>query len=359
MVSTIARFTIERGGYAASTRHAGQRHLASTSRTTITTAATSRSARDGYLYIGFGDGGGGGDPDSTGSGHDRLARLDFLRSMSTVRSTVCNSARQSVRGPACVLRGSHGLVQQLSRDLRLGIPQPMALELRFWRPAIFGPATWDKARVEEIDRVERGGNYGWDCREGMAAYTGPPGSAAAVCSTIPAASLINPVHQYGRSLGFSVTGGFVYRGTALARARGALSVRRLRQRPNLAARRRAAARSRRKSCSTRSLSIASFGQGNDGELYVVDIAGGGVAQDRRRRRRRAGRSAGADAAIGHGLRERRESEPAGHGPDSVRRLPRRSGRTARRRSAGSRSRTARRSAWAPTATSRSRTARCS
>ena len=33
--------------------------------------------------------------------------------------------------------------------------------------------------------------------------------------TIPAASLVNPVHQYGRSLGFSVTGGFVYRGTAL------------------------------------------------------------------------------------------------------------------------------------------------
>ena len=123
---------------------------------------------------------------------------------------------------------------------------------------------------EEIDQVRRGGNYGWDCREGTSTF----GSPAASCAS--ATGLIDPVHQYGRSLGFSVTGGYVYRGSALpalvgsylfadygsgriwrlvASASGGFSAQELLD---------------------TSLSIASFGEGNDGELYVVDIAGGGL-----------------------------------------------------------------------------------
>ncbi len=62
---------------------------------------------------------------------------------------------------------------------------------------------------EEIDIVENGGNYGWDCREGMHDFRDP----APVCSE--RSGFIEPVWEYERSLGVSVTGGFVYRGPTL------------------------------------------------------------------------------------------------------------------------------------------------
>jgi glucose/arabinose dehydrogenase len=60
---------------------------------------------------------------------------------------------------------------------------------------------------EEIDRVVVGGNFGWRCREGTLATGLLP------CG--PAQDLLPPVADYGRSQGASVTGGYVYRGTAI------------------------------------------------------------------------------------------------------------------------------------------------
>ena len=167
---------------------------------------------------------------------------------------------------------------------------------------------------EEIDRVARGGNYGWNCREGAAAFSGTQSPA---CSTLPSAGFANPVHQYGRSLGFSVTGGFVYRGSALPALVG-------------------------------SYLFADYGSGRIWRL-VWNGSGGFTAQElldtnlsdlvvrarqrrralcrrhrrrrlvqARRRRRRCAGAAGADAAVGHGLRRRRRSEPARLGPVPVR-----------------------------------------
>jgi uncharacterized repeat protein (TIGR03806 family) len=62
---------------------------------------------------------------------------------------------------------------------------------------------------EEVDLVERGGNYGWNCREGKSEYA----SAGPSCTAI--AGLADPVHDYPRPDGNSVTGGFVYRGSAI------------------------------------------------------------------------------------------------------------------------------------------------
>lgn len=59
---------------------------------------------------------------------------------------------------------------------------------------------------EEIDVIVRGGNYGWDYREGTIArpnsWSSPPA----------AAQLIEPIWDYGHSEGLSITGGFVYHG---------------------------------------------------------------------------------------------------------------------------------------------------
>jgi uncharacterized repeat protein (TIGR03806 family) len=59
---------------------------------------------------------------------------------------------------------------------------------------------------EEIDLITRGGNYGWEYREGLTA--GPKTEPA------PAgAQFIDPIWDYGQSQGYSITGGFVYHGT--------------------------------------------------------------------------------------------------------------------------------------------------
>jgi hypothetical protein len=60
---------------------------------------------------------------------------------------------------------------------------------------------------EEIDLVEAGDNLGWPIMEGLHCF--PPPNASG-CED---PSLVLPIAEYGRGLGFSVTGGYVYRGT--------------------------------------------------------------------------------------------------------------------------------------------------
>src|SRR5690606_31557200 len=62
-------------------------------------------------------------------------------------------------------------------------------------------------RVEEINLIERGGNYGWNIREGFQPFE----PSAAHKPT----ELIDPLVEYSREDGQSVTGGLVYRGSEL------------------------------------------------------------------------------------------------------------------------------------------------
>ncbi|HKQ40257.1 MAG TPA: PQQ-dependent sugar dehydrogenase [Verrucomicrobiae bacterium] len=65
---------------------------------------------------------------------------------------------------------------------------------------------------EEIDIIRKGGNYGWAYREGTIA--GP--------KTPPANfTHINPIYDYGRTDGNSVSGGVVYRGSGISALYGA------------------------------------------------------------------------------------------------------------------------------------------
>ena len=74
---------------------------------------------------------------------------------------------------------------------------------------------------EEIDyqpAASGGGeNYGWDCEEGTACAN----SVSPDCfGTVNGCScgdptLVNPIHEYTHSVGFSITGGYVYRGCAI------------------------------------------------------------------------------------------------------------------------------------------------
>ena len=117
---------------------------------------------------------------------------------------------------------------------------------------------------EEIDRVEKGRNYGWPTREGTGCLRDPP------CES---AGFTEPVLDYGRDEGISVTGGYVYRGAKLPALHGAYvfgdfgngNVWALF--PDEA---------RHQLLVESGLNIASFGEGIDGEIYAVDHVGGGL-----------------------------------------------------------------------------------
>jgi quinoprotein glucose dehydrogenase len=64
---------------------------------------------------------------------------------------------------------------------------------------------------EEIDVVVKAGNYGWNVREGDHEFQGDQGAAG---------QMIDPVFEYGRRSGGSITGGYVYRGSNIPKLIG-------------------------------------------------------------------------------------------------------------------------------------------
>ena len=89
-----------------------------------------------------------------------------------------------------------------------------------WRYA-FDPVTgwlWladvGQGAREEVDIIQKGGNYGWAYREGLIA--GPKAAQAPAGFTH-----INPIWDYGRTEGNSITGGRVYRGSQIPALYGA------------------------------------------------------------------------------------------------------------------------------------------
>lgn len=154
---------------------------------------------DGYLYIAFGDGGSGGDPEN------RAQRLDNLFG---------KILRVDVDGEK-----PYGIPKDNPFvDRADAKPEIYAYGLRNpWRFQ-FDRETGElwagdvgQNRFEEIDRIEKGGNYGWKLKEGFGCYAG---------SNCANADVIDPLVTYGRDQGASVTGGFVYRGNAIPSLHG-------------------------------------------------------------------------------------------------------------------------------------------
>jgi glucose/arabinose dehydrogenase len=152
---------------------------------------------DGYLYIGVGDGGSGGDPLGSGQSLDTL--LGKL-----LRIDVDNGEPYAIPSDNPFAAGG-------------GLPEIWAYGLRNpWRFS-FDPLTGDlyigdvgQGEWEEIDFLPAGypggANFGWNIYEGVHHYSGAPD---------PGTPLVFPVAEYGHDVGQSVSGGVVYRGTAL------------------------------------------------------------------------------------------------------------------------------------------------
>ncbi|HVY66575.1 MAG TPA: PQQ-dependent sugar dehydrogenase [Gammaproteobacteria bacterium] len=269
MVSVIARFTSTDGG---ATLNPGTRQdvLKLNQPYDNHNGGNLGFGPDGNLYIGFGDGGSGGDPQGHAQNtQDMLG--DFLRINvdGAVPYTIPADNPFAASGVMCTadFTVKAGNCKQIYAS---GVRNP-------WRWS-FDRSTGElwagdvgQNQYEEIDRIVRGGNYGWNCREGTHAYA--DSAPAAACAAVT--GLIEPVIDYDHSEGNSVTGGYVYRGSALPALAGAYlfadygSGRIWRLAPS------GGAYTKELLLDT-GYGIASFGQGNDGELYVVDLNGGAL-----------------------------------------------------------------------------------
>lgn len=187
---------------------------------------------DGYLYIACGDGGAADDRFDTSRKidegfHSAVYRIDVDRRRGNLppnpHEAVCLDASGQPRylvpadNPFLRVRQHRGEPVDPAR-LRT---ETWATGLRnVWRMTYDAPTRrWfcgdvGQNELEEINILVPGGDYGWSLREARKPFARAKGKAGS-------GRLIDPIFQYGRDLGASVTGGILYRGRALPELQGA------------------------------------------------------------------------------------------------------------------------------------------
>jgi glucose/arabinose dehydrogenase len=161
---------------------------------------------DGYLYIATGDGGDANDPD--GNAQDLDSLLGKL-----LRINVDGSGSYHIP-PDNPFEGHSGVREEI---WAYGLRNPWRFSFDRVTGDLYIGDVGQDAR-EEIDFQPASSlgaeNYGWNVAEGFAC-TGGSGT----CGTSP--GFTPPILDYGREQGRSVTGGYVYRGSAIPGYAGA------------------------------------------------------------------------------------------------------------------------------------------
>tara|TARA_R110000850_G_scaffold73969_5_gene162223 strand:- start:2635 stop:3840 length:1206 start_codon:yes stop_codon:yes gene_type:complete len=76
---------------------------------------------------------------------------------------------------------------------------------------------------EEINLIEKGGNYGWDYREASHRFATRDAFMTLIgrkTEEPKSLKFVEPIFEYGRAEGLSITGGYVYRGEAIPALKG-------------------------------------------------------------------------------------------------------------------------------------------
>lgn len=203
---------------------------------------------DGFLYIGTGDGGSGGDPGNRGQDPSQL--LGKVLRLDTDHGSPYDSPSTNPffedQGRAEIYALGFRNPWRFSFDRETG---------ELWVGDV-GQNQW-----EEIDLVERGKNYGWRIMEGAHCYAPPKG-----CSQL---GLSLPVAEYkNESPRCAITGGYVYRGNKIPALRGTYIFGDYCSGEIMGLTNKAP-----KVLANTGLRITSFGENEEGEIYVVDHGG--------------------------------------------------------------------------------------
>jgi glucose/arabinose dehydrogenase len=224
---------------------------------------------DGYLYIGMGDGGseeGVGDPQ--GDPHRNGQNLGVLLGKMLRIDPRMSDGSLPPGGPYAIPPDNPFVDRTGAR------PEIWAYGLRNpWRFSFdrqmgdlwigdVGAGAWEEVDLKPA-RFSGGQNYGWNIMEGTAAYRTPPPDAVA------------PLYEYGHGSGAcAVTGGYVYRGSAIAGLSGWYvfgdfckgNIDGLQLLPG--------GRSVYVISSSSIPELSSFGEDQEGELYALSLSGG-------------------------------------------------------------------------------------
>ncbi|HEY1188344.1 MAG TPA: PQQ-dependent sugar dehydrogenase, partial [Gemmata sp.] len=153
---------------------------------------------DGFLYIVHGDGGMGGDPQENGQNlstlFGKIVRINVDAKDPGKNYAVPKDnpfVGQKGAKPEIWAYGIRN-VWRMSFDTKTG---------KLWAADV------GQNLYEEINIIEKGGNYGWNLREALHPF-GPKGVRENK-------NMIDPIWEYSHDVGKSITGGGVYRGKAL------------------------------------------------------------------------------------------------------------------------------------------------
>ncbi len=214
---------------------------------------------DGYLYIATGDGGGGGDPFNNGQNANTL-----LGGVLRIDPSSPSGGRQYG------IPASNPYVNKPGADelWTIGARNPWRISFDADRGDLW-VADVGQGDVEEIDLLRadlgrgRGANLGWPIFEGSRPFRGgatPPG-------------YVPPIHEYSHARGRSITGGYVYRGSAIPDLVGTYVYGDFFTSRLWGFRGGSTFETVDFGTAVPGGTLASFGQGPDGELYTLSLSG--------------------------------------------------------------------------------------
>ena len=213
---------------------------------------------DGYLYVATGDGGSGGDPQNNAQN-----RSSWLGKILRVDVNATDKGQYGIPADNPFKGNANDYREEI---FAYGLRNPWRISFddkgRLWAGDV------GQNKIEEVDIVTKGGNYGWRVKEGNSDYNAKDNTAA---------DYVPPVWQYNHDNGdVSITGGYVYRGAANPALRGQYvyadyaSGRVWALMPN------GAKAATNQEIVSRAGAISAFGEDQKGELYLCDHGAGRI-----------------------------------------------------------------------------------
>ncbi len=223
---------------------------------------------DGYLYVASGDGGSGNDPGNrAGDLFERLGKLHRIDVSGADDFPGDGNHNYAIPADNPFVGADPGIPESI---WNYGLRNPWRTSFDsmtgdLWIADV-GQFNWEEVNFEPAGDAG-GHHYGWRCREGFHAAVG-----TCAGSSEP---FYEPIHEYGHGAECSITGGYVYRGCELGEAyQGKYffsdycggKIWTLDPANGYA----------RTTEFNSGFAVSSFGQGEDGELYVADLFAGRV-----------------------------------------------------------------------------------